>query len=596
MKSMMMNTLLKPAVLLAAVIAAQGQTPATPPNSYRVVNLVSNVAGSAAVTDPNLVDPWGFSNPGTPFWLSDHGNGLSSVYAATGVASATLVTIPAASGTGAGKPTGQVQNSGGSAFTLSNGGNANFIFATEDGLIAAWNGAAAKLAEVKVNNSATNAVYKGLANGTSAAGATLYAANFRSGTIDTWGPGYAPVTLSGTFSDPAVPAGYAPFNIWNVGGSLYVEYAKQDSAKFLDAGGPGTGYVAQFDLNGKLVQHLISGGQLNSPWGVAIAPAGWGAFGGALLVGNFGDGRINAFNATTGAFLGTLQDSTGAPIALQGLWAIIFGTGTKADANTLYFAAGMPNGSSTPRGLLGSIAPPSAVTAVANAASWQVGPVTPGEIIVIGGQTVGAIPIASATIPATGSIATTLGGVTVTFNNVPAPIIYTSGSETSVQVPNNIIPSPFTPTANVVVQTPGQTTQAFSVPLALASPGLFAANSSGAGALAAMNQDGSVNTATNAAAGGSTVTIYATGEGATTPVGVDGAVQGAGGRVPNQKVSLTIGGSPATIVSAGTPAGILSGVMLIRATVPSGLTPGPVPVVLTVGTASTTQTVTIAVK
>ncbi len=402
MKLMNLKVFLKPVLLLAAAIAAQGQTP---PNVYLQVNIVSNVAGGAAVTDPNLVDAWGISNAGTPFWVSDHVSGLSTVYASTGVASATVVTIPAATGTGTGKPTGQVQNSAGAAFTLANGNNASFIFCTEDGQIVGWNSGSAKLGEVKVNNNAKGAVYKGMAIGTSAAGGTLYGANFHSGKIDTWGPGFAAVTLAGTFTDASVPSGFAPFNIWNLGTSLYVEYAKQDSKQFLDVAGAGNGYVSVFDQNGNLLQHLISGGPLNSPWGVAIAPANWGAFGGALLVGNFGDGRINAFNLTTGASLGALQGSTGTPITISGLWGLLFGTGTKADVNTLYFTAGMPDGSSIPRGLIGSIAPPSAVTALVNAASWQAGPIAPGELVVIGGQTVGAIPLVSATIPASGSIA-----------------------------------------------------------------------------------------------------------------------------------------------------------------------------------------------
>jgi len=592
MKTLSLNAFLKSALLISVAIAAEAQS--TPPNVYRVVNLVSNVAGQAAVTDPNLVDVWGISNAATPFWVSDHGNGLSTVYASTGVASATVVTIPSATTGGTGKPTGQVQNSAGAAFTLANGANASFIFSGEDGLITAWNSGSAKLAEVKVNNSSSGAVYKGLAIGTSTAGGTLYGANFHSGKIDVWGPGFAPVTLAGSFSDPAVPSGYAPFNIWNINNNLYVEYAKQSATGPLDVQGPGNGYVSIFDQNGNLLQHVISNGPLNSPWGVAIAPASWGAFGGALLVGNFGDGRINAFNPTTGAFLGALQDSTGNPIAISGLWALLFGTGTKADANTLYFGAGIPQGSSIPRGLLGSIAPPSVVTAVVSAASWMPGPIAPGEIIVIGGQTVGAIPLVSATIPATGSIATTLSGVTVTVNNVPAPIINTSGSETSDQVPDSLIPSPFSTSANIVVQTPGQTSQAFSVPLAQSAPGLFSANSEGLGQLAALNQNGSENSSTNPAAAGSTITIFATGEGITNPASVDGAVQSQAGLVPSLPVKLTIGGQTAQIVSAGTPVGTLSGVMAVTATVPGGLTAGAAAVVLTVGTVSTTQTVTIS--
>jgi len=577
-------------LVLSAADVAQAQSGA---NSYRVVNLVSNVAGVAAQTDPGMVDPWGFSNPGTPFWLSDHASGLSTVYAATGVPNAAvIVTIPAAGGSGTGKPTGQVQNATGAAFKLSNNANASFIFASEDGLITAWNNAIGKIAEIKIDNSSKNAVYKGLAIGTSDAGGTLYGANFRSGKIDTWGPGFVPVTLAGSFADSQVPAGYAPFNIWNIGNKLYVEYAKQDKNQFLDEGGPGAGYVAVFDLNGNLITHLVSGGVLNSPWGVAIAPAGWGAFGGALLVGNFGDGRINAFDATKGTFLGTLQNTDGSPIAISGLWGMVFGTGTRADVNTLYFCAGMPNGSSIPRGLLGTIAPPSAVTAVGNAASWQISPIAPGEIIVIGGQTVGAVPLTSATIPATGSIGTTLANVTVTINGVKAPIFYTSGSITSVIVPNSPIPSA---SASVVVQTPGQTTSAFTVPMAQSSPGLFALNAAGTGQLVAMNQDGSLNSSTNAAVAGSIVTLYATGTGSTNPATVTGAIQ-TEAAAPFLKTTVTLGGKDAPVVYAGTPAGVFSGLTLVQAIVPSGLTAGAVPVVLTSGSASTTQTVTISVK
>lgn len=580
---------LRSALMLAFVTGAYSQTA---PNSYRVVNLVSNVSGAAAVTDPNLVDPWGFSNPATPFWISDHASGLSTVYSAAGVASTVVVTIPTASGSGTGKPTGQVQNSAGAAFTLANGNNASFIFDTEDGLIVGWNSGSAKLGEVKVNNSSQGAIYKGLAIGTSAAGGTLYAANFKSGKIETYGPGFAPVTLKGSFTDGSVPTGYAPFNIWNISNNLYVAYAKQGSG-VLDAPGPGNGYVAEFDLNGNLLAHLISGGVLNSPWGMAIAPAGWGAFGGALLVGNFGDGTINAFNATTGAALGTLQDSTGKPLAIPGLWALIFGSGTKADGNTLYFAAGMPDGSTTPHGLLGSIAPPSGITAVVNAANWQNGPISPGELVVIGGQTVGAIPLVAATIPTTGGIGTSLGNTTVTINNVAAPILYSSGSETSVQVPDSLILST---SASIVVTTPGQTSNTYSVAMAQAAPGLFAANASGAGALAAMNQDGSINSAANAATAGSTVTLYATGLGVTSPTSVDGAIDSGTIDSPILKTSVTIGGQPATVVSSGTPVGELSGVVQVKVQVPSGLTPGPVAVVLTIGPLTTSQNVTISVK
>ncbi len=311
-------------------------------------------------------------------------------------------------------------------------------------------------------------------------------------------------------------------------------------------------------------------------------------------MGNFGDGRINAFNATTGAPLGALSDASGNPLSIPGLWGLLFGAGTKADGNTLYFVAGVPAGSAVQRGLLGSIAPPSVITAVANAASWLTGPIAPGELIVLGGQTVGAIPLVSAVIPATGGLATTLGGVNVTINGIAAPILYTSGSETSVQVPDELIASPFSESAFIVVQTPGQTSQSFYVPLTSSAPGLFAANSSGSGQLAAMNQNGSTNSASNPATAGSTVTMYATGEGLTAPPGIDGAIQTQGARAPIPPVTVTIGGQLAQLVSAGTPVGEISGVMVVRAVVPNGLPAGLASVVLKVGSVSTTQSVAIS--
>jgi uncharacterized protein (TIGR03437 family) len=182
------------------------------------------------------------------------------------------------------------------------------------------------------------------------------------------------------------------------------------------------------------------------------------------------------------------------------------------------------------------------------------------------------------------------------MNSVPSPIVYTSGSETSVQVPDSLIAWPFDPTASIVVQTPGQSSQAFSAVLAPSAPGLFTANSSGSGQLASLNQNGAENTATNAATAGTNVTVFATGAGTTNPQSVDGAIQNPVAAIPSLPVKLTIGGQNAQIVSAGTPVGTLSGIMAVTAVVPSGLTPGPVPVVLTVGTVSTTQNVTIAVK
>ncbi|MDP9171816.1 MAG: TIGR03118 family protein, partial [Acidobacteriota bacterium] len=346
---MMKTRVLALPALLAAAFTASAQSG----NVYLQTNLVSNSAGVAAVTDPNLVDPWGVSfSGGSPFWVSDHLTGLATLYNGAGAITAIVVTIPkgsASPATAIGRPTGQVFNGTATAFLIANGKAASFIFATEDGTISAWNGGT--VAEVKVDNSGRNAVYKGLAIGTSAAGATLYAANFRSAKIDAFGPTWAPATLAGSFSDPAIPSGFAPFNIWNLNNNLYVTYARQDFNQYLDVAARGNGFVSVFDLNGNLITHLVSNGVLNSPWGVAIAPAGWGAFGGDVLVGNFGDGRINAFDPKTGALVGTLNDASGNPIGISGLWAIAFGNGGRGgDYNTLYFLAGVPSGSSAQRG------------------------------------------------------------------------------------------------------------------------------------------------------------------------------------------------------------------------------------------------------
>jgi uncharacterized protein (TIGR03118 family) len=322
--------------------ATFAQTPAN--NIYVQRNLVSDVAGQAEVQDPNLINPWGMSQTATsPFWTSNHDKGNSTLYNGTGIASATtIVPVPAAGGASTpGTPTGQVTGNGAS-WRLPNNAVASFIFATEDGTISAWNGAlgGTGTAVIVVDNSKSGAVYTGLASDPSTTAPHLYAANFNSGKIDVFDGTFAPVTLSGSFTDPNLPAGFAPFNIWNIGGKLYVTYAKQDAAKKKDVAGAGNGVVDVYDLSGNFLQRISSGGVLNSPWGVNIAPANWGAFGGALLVGNFGDGKINAFDLKTGNTLGTLQDQSGKPIVIQGLWAILFGNGRSADQNTLYFAAG----------------------------------------------------------------------------------------------------------------------------------------------------------------------------------------------------------------------------------------------------------------
>jgi uncharacterized protein (TIGR03118 family) len=587
---------------LLGVLSANAQNT----NAYLQTNLVSNVKGGALVVDPNLVDPWGISfSAASPFWVSNHLTGTSTLYNGAGAINATVVTIPpgAASPAGSiGRPTGQVRNGTANVFKLANGTAASFIFATEDGTISGWNGGT--VAAIMADNSAAKAVYKGLAIGTSAGGPTLYAANFRSGAIDVFNSSWAPTTLAGTFTDSAILPGYAPFNIWNLNNNLYVTYAKQDANKLLDVTGPGNGYVSVFDLNGNLLNHLLDdhsiaglfrGPVLNSPWGVAIAPAAWGAFGGALLVGNFGDGRINAFNATNGNFLGALKDGAGLTIVNVGLWAIAFGNGgSGGDINTLYFLAGVPNGSTTPRGLLGSIAPPAAISAIVNAASELSGPVAPGEIVRITGQTVGPSPAVTATIPPASSLALTLGGTTATVGGLAAPILYTNGNQTNIQIPNGLTGT----TADVILATGSQLTKAFTLQVAPTAPGLFTTDFSGVGRLVALNADGSVNSTTNPAARGAAVWVFATGGGVTSPADKDGATEVDASRVPIAPLSLSIGGTNAVLGINGSTPKDVSGVLEIMSTIPAGIPvgTGTASVALTVGGVTTTQATFIYIK
>lgn len=315
---------------------------------YMQTNLVSSVSGQAAFTDPNLVNPWGMAYSATsPFWVSDNGTGVSTLYNGSGSKQALTVTIPATSTGGPARPTGQVFN-GGAGF---NGDR--FLFATEDGTIAGWRGALGTAAELVVDNSTLGANYKGLAIGSNGAGTFIYAANFHAGTIDVYDSIFAPAFLPGAFTDPTLPAGYAPFNIQNLGGNLFVTYAQQDANAQDDVAGAGHGFVDVFDTSGNLQKRLISGGVLDSPWGVALAPADFGEFSNDLLVGNFGDGLINAFDPLTGALLGTLKDGKGNPIQIDGLWGLGFGNGAGAGlSNELFFTAG-PNGETD--GLFGKL-------------------------------------------------------------------------------------------------------------------------------------------------------------------------------------------------------------------------------------------------
>ncbi|HWB53353.1 MAG TPA: TIGR03118 family protein [Tepidisphaeraceae bacterium] len=317
---------------LVAAIAPSGLAQNIP--GYIQTNLVSNIPGLAANTDPNLQNPWGISFSATSFfWVSDNGTGLATLYNGAGAPQGLVVTIPAPGG-GTSAPTGQIFNSNNSAF---NGDL--FIFASEDGTITGWRGALGSNAETLFDNSANGAIYKGIAIASVSSKTYLYATNFSSGQIDVFAQSGAPA-LTGTFTDPNLPSGHAPFNVQNLNGKLYVTYAEQSGGTD-EVDGPGLGFVDIFTLNGDFVQRVASQGALNAPWGLALTPTGWGLPAGDLLVGNFGDGKINVYDPS-GTFVGTIADASDNPIANDGLWGLTFGNGGNGGSPTsLYLTAGL---------------------------------------------------------------------------------------------------------------------------------------------------------------------------------------------------------------------------------------------------------------
>jgi uncharacterized protein (TIGR03118 family) len=328
--------------------------------NYIVHNLVSDLAGVADHQDPNLKNGWGIVfGPTNPVWVSDNSTGVATVYDGNGNpflvgGQPLVVTIPG------GANTGITFNPSGTDFQIPCGAPAptpaTFLWATENGVIAAWRLACGSTAVTIASTAVPNGVYKGIAiAGNGAQDFRLFAADLFNEKIQVFDSNFMPTTVPGGFVDPNLPPGFAPFNILSLQGNLYVAYAFHVAGDHDETAGPGLGIVDVFDANGFLIGRVAMGGKLNAPWGMAIAPANFGQFSGMLLVGNFGDGKISAFDTNDNSFAGQLQTANGQVLVIDGLWGIAFGNNFRNQpANTLFFAAG-PNGEND--GLYGTILP-----------------------------------------------------------------------------------------------------------------------------------------------------------------------------------------------------------------------------------------------
>jgi hypothetical protein len=405
------------ALLAAAALSGAAATAQTP-GTYTATNLISDGSVAATVTDANFINPWGFSI-GPAFWINTQSSGFDYVASATGTIPFKVSIPSAAGGTTTGTPTGTAfVPTGTKGFVLPDASTATFLFSSLDGVITGWNGAlgtAGSVAQIAINNSASNAVYTDMALLTNPTGTFILAANFGLGNdIEVYDSSFHAAKLAGTFTDPNLPASYAPFAVHVIGSQVFVTYALRSDTPptttanptnpnptnpigyavgssssprpadtYLQTTGAGNGVVDIFDLNGNFVSRAVTGGNLNAPWGVAVAPAGFGVFGGDLLVGNFGDGIINVYNPTTFAFLGQLTDGTGKAISYASLWEIAFGESNQTpagagDPNTLYIAAGL---GSEAHGLFAAVANSTTSTAAATfgfSASTSTASVAPG--------------------------------------------------------------------------------------------------------------------------------------------------------------------------------------------------------------------------
>jgi uncharacterized protein (TIGR03118 family) len=579
---------------------------------YLVHNLVADDKSTATADfyDSRMINPWGnVASATSPFWACD--KGVSTIYTVNatnttplGTPNATLhPAVPGLSGA-AGSCTGIVANIAPAAtppnFPVTAPGKspvaAGFIFVTEEGVLSAWaNGADPTQAFAQVDNSLT-AVYKGLALVVTPA-VQLYAANFKSGGIDVFDSQFKPVTMAaGAFVDSKVPAGFAPFNIWNIGGKLYVAYAKQDAAKMDDVAGAGNGYVSVFDSTGKLLQSLVAGGAgsaLNSPWGLAMAPATYGKYANNLLVGNFGDGAVNAFDATTGVYQGTLQDPAGNNIVIPGLWSLYVGNGgSGGDKDTVYFTAG-PGGEK--HGILGSIQanPTVAANAITNAAQGA-GGIAPDTFITIRGTDLAATKRSiSSSDMVNGKLPASVDGVTVTINGQPGFITYISPVQINVVTAVDL---PTSGTVTVVVSNNTLTSSTVTVNAQILAPALFLNGAY----VAAVHGSGSnyvgpttlVANNSTPAAPGETIVLFGTGFGVTNPVAASGGPIFAAEPLVLAPAIL-FDNVPGRVAFAGL---IYPGVYQVNVVVPNGLPDGDVPVVASTGGYSSPALVLTSIK
>jgi uncharacterized protein (TIGR03118 family) len=562
-------------------------------NTYIEHNLVSDIAGLADHTDSGLINPWGIcTSPTSPFWFSDQGSGLSTLYSTAGSGSipATRVTIPPVGGATVSSPTGCIWQ-GTTGFQVASGKSASFIFDTEDGSISGWNSSVnASQAIIMVDNSKSGAVYKGLALGVSGGNSYLFAANFNAGTIEVYDNNFKPVTLAaGAFTDAAIPPGFAPFNVQNLGGSLYVTYAKQDSTKKVDVAGPGNGYVDVYDTAGNLQHRLIAQGHLNSPWGVAIAPSGFGDFAGDLLVGNFGDGLINVYTASSGAYVATLQGTNGSNIVLQGLWALQAGNGGNGgDPHAVYFTAGIPgpSGQIQSHGLFGSLqaAPALTTSSVLNGASFQAG-IAPNMFVTITGQNLSSTTRSwAASDFVNGALPTSLDNVSVMIDGKPAYVAYISPSQLNVITPFDTTQGP----VQVQTSNKGVTSGMVSAQMSALDPAFFLFKTGPY--IAAIHGDGTdvgptslFPNASTPAQAGETISLYGTGFGPTPPNYASGQTL-TGALSLSALPTVTIGGAPAAVTFAGL---VSPGLYQINVTVPASTPSGDAQVIAQIGGAST---------